>query len=167
MISNRILHHSRIEAMEMAYGKSINEAIEEICQKKDREGLENWRSFYTTYLLPLDKEAQNLIAKKFNMVEDKFHLELFEEYLKIYAQMQYLMEFWVDEKGKLRSKRSYTNADFEVSKNIRLVAKLEELDKQMAGVKTELIDKRKKIEEEMKIMDGRLFGSWLKSKAED
>ena len=30
-------------------------------------------------------------AKKFNMVEDKFHLELFEEYLKIYAQMQYLM----------------------------------------------------------------------------
>ena len=48
-------------AMERAYGKSINEAIEEICQKKDREGLENWRSFYTTYLLPLDKEAQNLM----------------------------------------------------------------------------------------------------------
>ena len=48
-------------AMEMAYGKSINEAIEEICEKKDREGLENWRSFYTTYLLPLDREAQNLM----------------------------------------------------------------------------------------------------------
>lgn len=74
----------------------------------------------------------------------------------------FFQEFWVDEKGKLRSKRSYTNADFEISKNIRLVAKLEELDKQMAGVKTELIEKRKKIEEEMKIMDGKLFGSWLK-----
>ena len=42
----------------------------EICTKRDSEGLENWRRFYTEYLAPLDVEAQQLIQTKYMLVDD-------------------------------------------------------------------------------------------------
>ena len=42
-------------------------------------------------------------------------------------------------------------------------AKLEDLDKQMDSVKSNLIEEKRKIEKEMEVMNGRLFGAWLQA----
>lgn len=57
-------------AIEDRYGKTLHEAIKHICDTKDVNALEDWRRYYTTYLLPLDREAQELIQKKYNLIRN-------------------------------------------------------------------------------------------------
>lgn len=70
LIGNRLLYQSLLDAIEERYNMSLRVAIQTMCDKKDAEGLENWRRYYSHYMAPLDIEAQELIKNKYMLVED-------------------------------------------------------------------------------------------------
>ena len=51
------------------FGRPIKEVVETICENKDSEALEDWRSYYLKNLLPLDEELKDILKKNLYQIE--------------------------------------------------------------------------------------------------
>jgi hypothetical protein len=54
----------------MRYKCSLLEYLTSVCERKNKEELENWRSFYIKRLAPLDKQAQELVKNNAYLIEN-------------------------------------------------------------------------------------------------
>ncbi|CAG5096400.1 Oidioi.mRNA.OKI2018_I69.XSR.g14600.t1.cds [Oikopleura dioica] len=61
LYGNRLIHSSNLKALEKKVGKCVNQHLVDICDKKDKDALENWRGFYRRSLSALDKDAEIVV----------------------------------------------------------------------------------------------------------
>uniref|UniRef100_H2ZN64 Uncharacterized protein n=1 Tax=Ciona savignyi TaxID=51511 RepID=H2ZN64_CIOSA len=79
---------------------------------KDADMIRRWRSFVLEVMYPLDKEAERLICKNAHLIVNSDFPEEFERFLTHLAQMQFVMQHWKNEQGKLESTKAFTDDDF-------------------------------------------------------
>lgn len=71
-----------MDAVENFHQKSIEELIKDICQRRDAEGLEDWRGFYKRRLAKLDAKALDIIQCNSHLIHDDESRKILRAYLK-------------------------------------------------------------------------------------
>jgi len=141
LIGNRTLYESLLNAVLENYKEdTLEEVIQKICDDKNAEALQDWRRFYTTYLAPLDLEAQNLIKDYNDLISDDEDYQIFTEFLMVMARNQLFVERWLNEKGHHETTSQYNSKDFEVEENLLSM-------KEFHRVKLALNHKRKELDQ--------------------
>merc|ERR1712227_850327 len=101
--ANRMFHFYLLSAIRDKFGRPIKEVVETICENKDSEALEDWRSYYLKNLLPLDEELKDILKKNLYQIESS-DVHIVEQHIQ-------------DGKHILDSCRDYSDGDWNPKNN--------------------------------------------------
>lgn len=82
LYGNRLLFQSALDAVVKKHDKSIEALIKEICEKRDAEGLEDWRGYYKRCLAVLDQKALDIIQANSHLIHDDESRDVLRDFLE-------------------------------------------------------------------------------------
>lgn len=116
LYGNRLVSSTSYRAV-MKKHDSLQKYLHEARVTKDADMIRRWRSFVMDVLYPLDKAAVELILNNAHLIT---HGEFPEEFINLLvhtARMEFVMQHWKSEDGKLEPTSEFTEDDYLESNN--------------------------------------------------
>ena len=112
---NRMMHNAGLRAVEEEEAATVRDHLEKICEKKDRDGLDNWRGYYRRHLHQFDLQLQERVRLYADCIrpEDRNVIHSFVQHVALH---QYRMEHWRDG-DKIDRMDDFDELDFVVEHN--------------------------------------------------
>jgi len=161
--ANRMFHFYSLSAIQDKFGRPIQEVVETICENKDSEALEDWRSYYLKNLLPLDEELKDILKKNLYQIESN-DVHIVEQLIQEMSIQQYCMQTWIhiqDGKHILDSCRDYSDGDWNPKNNCVEYGLYNEFAQHMIEAQKKMMQQRDNLDkllessiERNKIMNG-------------
>lgn len=141
---------------------SISEYITTICNKQDRDGLDNWRGYYRRHLHPFDLQIQERIRVNADCIRPE-DMEIIQNFVQHVALHQYRMEHWRDG-DKLDMMADFDDLDWIAQHNNIDFLPYKALTERVNKVYVQMKEEREKLDDEMsEFSDQRLFQNYCSS----
>ncbi|XP_078482416.1 uncharacterized protein LOC100184681 [Ciona intestinalis] len=116
LYGNRLVQETTYRAV-VGEHAGLQNYLKKAEEAKDADMIRRWRSFVWNVMYPMDKQAEQLICKNAHLIVNSEFPEEFEQFLTYLAQLQFVMEHWKNENGKLESVEEFTPDDFMIRNN--------------------------------------------------